>query len=367
MNCNETSHLIPLRDDAGLGAEERRLLEAHLATCGECQQEADALAGPLQALRGMNVPDLESTEVDRIVSAAMPRSSSHWSGWLSHAAAVLVGVSLMAGGRGCQSDTGSLAPDDQVEVADARTLQDPKVSGEAVREVIVEVPVTEYVDRVVEVQMEVRVEVPVEKVVERIVYRDRPVVHALQPRLDAQLRAANLFSQATLAGVQLIDRAYTRIDQRGVPSASGAAPTVGPARPRVIAKALEDPAAPKARYESKRTHLEVRRVGGRVTLRTRGSLLEVVPVLIDTLESEDGAVVAAALDSLQSIHADLGPRAVDLRPEAAPPSRRSGLRALLSSRKAPIRASELDNATLWRDWWTRQRAADGNQRRAAAI
>ena len=286
------------------------------------RNESDELTGPLGNL---NVPALDATEIERIVGAAMPQSSSSWSGWWSHAAAVIAGISLMAAGRGCQSGGGST------------------------REVIVEVPVVEFVERIVQVPIEVPVEVPVEvrvsvpyeTVVERIVYRDRPVTHALPPRVD---QAADAELDAAAASTP------------GELASSTPKPTVADKKKK----------AARSRA-SQRAHLEVRRVGSRVTLRTRGLLTEIVPVLIDTLESTDGAVVLAALDRLQSIHADLGARAVDLRPEVTPPRRRSGIRALLSARAPSIRASELDDAALWRGWWARQQASDDDQRRAGSI
>ena len=75
-----------------------------------------------ELLASLTVPPLDREEVDQIVNAAMPTVAPgpSWVGWWSHAAAVLVGVSLMALGRGCQG------PIESVEV----------------REVAVEVPLS---------------------------------------------------------------------------------------------------------------------------------------------------------------------------------------------------------------------------------
>lgn len=356
MNCNESIELLPLRHDAEFGEEQRRRLEDHLATCDGCRAEAAAWEAPMGALAGLTVPPLEDGEIDRIVNAALPHSSSgpRWSGWWSHAAAVLLGVSVVALPRGCEQGTGA------VEIRE--------VAVEVPVEVPIEVPVERIVEKRVEVLVEVPVETtvekPVEKIVERIVYRDRVVMNDLQPRFDAQLRAANLLSDAARTGLRLVDRAYQRIEERSIGAEVTPPIAVQPTRPQVQAKAG---GRSTRRTERQRTHLEVRRVDGRVTLRTRGSVVEVIPVLIDKLGSEDGAVVAAAADRLQSMRANFGSRAVELRPSNPAPARRSGIRALLSSGSTKVRASELDDADLWRDWWERQQAADGTRRLAASI
>lgn len=261
-----------------------------------------------ELLGSLKVPPLGEGEVDRIVEAAMPiptsgsGPSSSWGGWWSHAAAVLVGVSLMALGRGCQEAKTEL------EIREVAVRVPVEVPVEVIVEVPVEVPV--------EVSVERLVEVPVEKIVERIVYRDRVVASERPSPPEAQAKA-----------------------------------------PRRVARSTG----------SQRTHLEVRRVDGRVMLRTRGSMADVIPVLIDALDSDDGAVVAAAADRLETVRAGFGARAVELRPSKPVRARRSGLRAVLSSGRTEVRATEMDDAELWREWWERQQALEGTRRLAASI
>ena len=106
---------------------------------------------------------------------------------------------------------------------------------------------------------------------------------------------------------------------------------------------------------------------GKVTLKTRGALSEIVPVLIDTMESGDSDVVAAAFDRLQSIRVDLGEEALELRDEDGERSRAGGIRRLLSSRGSESRQLDLRDPSLWRDWWKRQQVASGRNLSATSI
>ncbi|QDV09165.1 hypothetical protein Poly30_47220 [Planctomycetes bacterium Poly30] len=312
-------------------------------------------------LRRLAVPTLAPAEVERMVAAAMPIGSvtpaaagrPRWIGWVSHAAAILLGM-LIAHGALRGLDDGEIVTDQRTTLA---------VAAPEVREVRVEVPVEVPVEVVVEVPVEtivekiVEVPVEVEKTVERIVYRDRIVENPLQARWDRQLRIADMAGQVSVLALAGIGRAYEDLQARVQRSAE--LQVIASADPVQGYPPSETRRAALSSASASRAHVEVRREGARVTLRTRGTLSEVIPVLIDTMESEDSEVVAAAFDRLQSIRVDLGEEALDLRDTEGARAPGGGLRGMLFSRGAEAPAVDLRDPLVWRDWWARQQVASG--------
>ena len=90
-----------LRDQSGLyvlgslGPDERRLFEAHLATCEECAAEIHSFQQPLEALAATSPAALPSAAVRaRVLASVMPRRTlSRWP-WLAMAASLLVAAAL---------------------------------------------------------------------------------------------------------------------------------------------------------------------------------------------------------------------------------------------------------------------------------
>ncbi|MFT5733062.1 MAG: hypothetical protein ACJA2W_000153 [Planctomycetota bacterium] len=369
MNCDEHQDLLGLGDDE-LTQEERSRLGKHLASCTPCSVERQQALAGRDALGELSIPGLSALEVERTVAAAMPgehaggpvplkvgrRRAPRWVSWASHAAAIFLGVLLARSGS-----SGLFLHD-----AESDTVERIKVEpGEPmIREVLVEVPVETIVERIVEVPIEVtverpvevRVEVPVE--VEKIIYRDRIIVHPLQVRWDAQLAAADTVGKAGLLALQGLDRALTRMAD-----ASASPDPVLPIE-RAIGSAVVAAAEPRGRAravasESSQAHVQVRRRDGRVTLVTRGALADVVPVLIDTFETGDRAVAAAAFDRLQSIRAGFGEEGLALSLAAESRLRPGGIRGILFTKNERAPGPTPQDPELWRDWWSRQKAASG--------
>ena len=55
--CDEIRNRLPSHHEYALGAEERRRVDAHLATCGECAREARLLREVLGRVQALPVPE----------------------------------------------------------------------------------------------------------------------------------------------------------------------------------------------------------------------------------------------------------------------------------------------------------------------
>jgi hypothetical protein len=73
MTCDETRDSLSAYLDGALAPEERRDVEAHLATCAECARELETLRGTVALLQRVQPARAPVGFVDRVVAAARPR------------------------------------------------------------------------------------------------------------------------------------------------------------------------------------------------------------------------------------------------------------------------------------------------------
>jgi len=340
--------------DGELGGEEQARFDVHVAACDACAAEFEALRDSVEALRGRGADPLEGATVAAIVGRAMPdraMPAAPRRRWrrpvliVSHAAALLVGL-LLAWQLGPRGEGEPTPPIERV----VRVEVPVEVPVETIREVPVEVPV--------EVVVTERVEVPVDRIVREVV--TQPVPSPLQPRLDEALFLAR--SAVALAS--------TGADALGDAFEASTARIAAAARSDAAARVDRDPLepdggagrAPAPRREARAGRvasadagaaLVVRREGDRVQLSTRGTLEEVVPALIDALDSGEPAVAAAALDHLEGLRADLDGATAFAEPGADRVDRAGGIRGLIGSSQARFADADdgPDAAARWRDWW----------------
>ncbi len=384
MKENHVDDQFSLALDGELGPREEREFNAHLAGCERCSTAFSRLQRSVQAMQRAAVPALSADVLKDTVAAAFPEISSAarpapalrpqgrgtpWPMVLSHAAAVLVGCTLMFGGRAAFFGGGPAPtplPPERIEVP-----------VEVIREVKVEVPVEVIVEVPKEVIREVRVEVPVEVPVEVAIETviERRVPHPLQRRLDAGYGVASNISEVALLTARGLGGAFEMASRQeavhianasdGVPgeatSARQAAESEG-ARRRSRRDALSGDSR-----GSRTSALVIQRDGERLSLRTRGPREVVVPALIDALEGSDPALADAALGQLMSIRGRMVESGLDTGafPETSartsmsfdePIDQAGGIRGLLRQSRARGRevtdlSPEPASADAWRRWW----------------
>tara|TARA_R110002126_G_scaffold1402_9_gene7988 strand:- start:10008 stop:11039 length:1032 start_codon:yes stop_codon:yes gene_type:complete len=315
--------------DDDLDANERAVVRAHLAACESCRTGLEAFERSTRALRGLRLAPTPIKHVQdvrtAIVSSRRPRLALRF---LSHAAALLIGIALMWSSRGCAEST-SQEPTETVRVVHVEVPVEVRV------EVPVEVPVEVIREVPVDVVREVRVEVPVEI----IQYVDRP--DPRMPKLDVERTYALL---ADIGG------ALTEIA-----NARNQPPPLDVETPTAIAN-VTDGSSLSRPAERSNAPLRIQRDGDRVLIHTRGSLDDVVPALIGTLNDPNQVVARAVEQHLEALRADL---AGD--PNLAPLGRRiakvqadrpGGLRGLLTSRSEDDEFEVTpDLHARWSEWW----------------
>jgi Putative zinc-finger len=72
MTCHEARELFSAQVDDALGADERRALDAHLATCAECVRELQRFRSTVALLRSVEPAHAPAGFVDRVLDAAQP-------------------------------------------------------------------------------------------------------------------------------------------------------------------------------------------------------------------------------------------------------------------------------------------------------
>jgi hypothetical protein len=72
MTCHEARELFSAQVDDALGADERRALDAHLATCAECVRELQRFRSTVALLRSVEPAQAPAGFVDRVLDAAQP-------------------------------------------------------------------------------------------------------------------------------------------------------------------------------------------------------------------------------------------------------------------------------------------------------
>ena len=82
MTCHEARELFSAQVDDALGADERRALDAHLATCAECVRELQRFRSTVALLRSVEPAHAPAGFVDRVLDAAQP---APWPRRLLHA------------------------------------------------------------------------------------------------------------------------------------------------------------------------------------------------------------------------------------------------------------------------------------------
>jgi hypothetical protein len=73
MTCHDARESLSAYLDEALSADERRLVEAHLAGCPECARELERLRGTVALLHRVEPAHAPAGFVDRVVEAARPR------------------------------------------------------------------------------------------------------------------------------------------------------------------------------------------------------------------------------------------------------------------------------------------------------
>ena len=373
---NHVDHQFSLAVDGDLSRGEELEFTAHLATCERCARTFAEFERSVLAMQGATVPPLSGAALEATVGAAFPelqatpggpvpfgrsrggeghppgRSGTPWPLFLSHAAAVLIGCTLMFGGRAMFSRGGAQPAPERIEVP-----------VEVIREV--EVPVEVIVEVPKEVIREVIREVPVEVEVERL------VPHPLQRRLDAGYGvAANvtdiaLLSARGLGGALEAASAQQAMRIAELGDEEARRPDVSSEQRPSRSDAIDGPRRSAPRRPA--AALVVLRDGERLSLKTRGTRAQVVPALIDALDDSDPALAAAAHGQLMGIRARMVASGLDSdsfpqteeRVSAsldAPIDRAGGLRGLL--RQSRDEGVEPDGGSrseytseYWRTWW----------------
>lgn len=382
MTMKHVDDLFSPALDGELSSAQERDFRGHLGDCERCAAAFARLEKSVAAMRGAKVSALSDREVEATVAAAFPEiapaapgpargpvhqiTSGRGAPWplvLSHAAAVLLGCTLMFGGRAALFGSGTgpkPLPPERIEVP-VEVIREVEVPVEVLVEVVVEVPR--------EVIREIRVEVPVQVEVERVVVKRVP--HPLQMRLDAGYRiAANVTEVAALSarGLSGALEAAAASEAMHLADAGDIAterPDTG-ALPATIRAQSRGAVRAPGRVRSGGA-LVVQRDGDRLSLRTRGPREVVVPALIDALDSSDETLAAAALGQLMSLRDRMVEAGLEddsfptgsTRGVAAleqPIDRAGGLRGLL--RQSRDRDLEFGDASLestsadaWRAWW----------------
>ena len=72
MTCHDAREQLSALIDDALGAEERRAVEAHLATCADCRRELERLRDTVALLRAVEPARAPTGFVDRVLEAARP-------------------------------------------------------------------------------------------------------------------------------------------------------------------------------------------------------------------------------------------------------------------------------------------------------
>ena len=362
MNCYHAQALFSARLD-GDESPDAIDLDRHLQACPSCREAYARFSAGAGVLRRWTPAPIPEAEVSSILELTVPHlpheKTRRGRPLLTHAAALLLGGTLVGWER-------------SAHLAEPAPLAESKVVTR-----IVEVPVEIPIERRVEIPIEVPVEVPVEVfvdvprevVVERIVTRDRFVPHPLQARHDVEGRLIASLAEIGASALALSNAMFERVDL-GPPMSPGQTPAAIAStarRPKALRVGSERTALPEPA-------LEVLRDGDRVTLRTSGSIQQVVPALLGTLDGPDTAVASSALAQLERIRSGLGDRAVPLsasrgeRPDDDAPG---GIRALWrasndrrsGSERVGIRSDSIP-VEAWRDWWARQRESLGLAARA---
>ena len=321
--------------DGALGHSDLERVRAHVAACPACSERYDSFARSTRALQRLPIAATPPEHVSGVLAALGAELSAERpaprrvAGLLSHAAALLVGLGLAFGLRGCASrippEGGSVEP--QVV--------------EVVREIPVEIPV------------EVVREVPVE----RVEYVDRPVPSPLQLDAEQGARLLTAFAEALselarVAGAESARR-NAAADRSVQELAQAQSPDAG---------SIESPSTVLGEDAPSRS-LRIQRSGGSVLIRTRGAMADVVPALIDTLGDPDVAVARAAELHLAALRAEFGgtPDVASPAGQATQESRHGGFRGLLASaRTEPQDEPAVDSHARWTRWWLEQSASTGS-------
>lgn len=288
MNCDDLLPLFSDRLDGALDEQARARFDAHVSECADCTREWREFQQATGALQSLGVPPLEAGYVDAVVGAALsatPAAASitprSWRRVASHAAALLLGAALFGAfareGAPAEPEVREVVRTEIREVLVPGPTPEPELVIEWRERTAVEI---EYVDR--EVVREVEVERPVE-----VFVRDRSfegTLATIGEGLAAWGSAVSSFErELTPIETQPEDEVWVRQLTRSDPP---------PQRP--LAEPTRD------------ATLVVRRDEGRVSLRTRGTLEEIVPALIARLEDEDPAIQQAVESRLLEIQSQLG-------------------------------------------------------------
>lgn len=340
MNCDDIRPLFSDRLDGVLDDEARTRSDAHLATCAACASEWNEFQQATGALQSLGVPPLEAGYVDAIVGAALgaapaATSTPRWGGWrfVSHAAAVLLGAALFG--------------------AFAREGAEPEPEiREVVRTVVQEIPVPGPTPEP-EVLVEWR-----ERTVVEIAYVDRDVVREVEVERPVEVFVRDRSFEGTLAFVgesfAAWGAALSNFERETEPQVE--APLEDDWRRELTQR--EPPPSRTALTEPTRdATLVVRRDGDQVSLRTRGTLDEVVPALIARLDDQDPAVRQAVEARLLEIQAQLGgagtTQATAAENDGFGPI---GWRRWWSD-EAEIAAEDSNTTERWSAWWLNAHAS----------
>lgn len=316
MNCSQAEDRFSEFHEGSLQAAETQRLEAHLADCEACRRNFESFRYALGDLQALEVRETSETEVASILAAvdlatqdtpaARPTGRIH--PFVSHLVAAGIGALLIW------------------------FFWPREIAGE---QVVVEreVPVETVVEKLVEVEVPVEVvrEVPVE--VERIVEVEveRFVAHPLQANADRLLA----FSESV---VELALLAEGEREQN-----------------LAVETEVDEPSESLfVSREELRSPVRVVRSEEDVSIRTRGSTSEVVPVLIGMLTDPDSRVRTVVQQRLEEIRGVAGTPGAEVEPPTRTPVGIANLRALIHGTKPaaePVDESPEAQIERWREWW----------------
>lgn len=364
MNCEHLEDLFSARFDGDLANHERDAFDAHMANCQTCNgawAEFQSAVGTLRNVaRSETTPELHAATLAAVAGAGpavKPRPRRRTLQLLlaafGGAAAAMLLAWLLFGFGGKQ--TLAIALDNTIvalQRGETHTAAGLVVSRSASGELSVRaLPVAPVIiDRVVEVPVEVTVEVPVDRIVEVPVEVEVTRVPLFTIDTSTWVAALGKAAKELGAGMHAMaaaNRAAAAARQTD-PSQSGSRPpTIEPRIAPSLAAATDDASA------SNGASLRVRKVDGRMTLETSGTLEELVPALLAQLTTPDVELQSLIQRQLASIH-ELATADPSIRSQlAAMPNQRyestDDEPELFGATKDPQPADP--PAVAWAAWW----------------
>jgi hypothetical protein len=358
MNCDQLEILFSERFDDALSATDRTAFESHLLDCSGCQAKWQEYREAVEILQTsgttttssellattLAVVDADAKRTSAglakrrllglLIASAAGAAAALFLGWLLLDANRNDLIEITLGSKQLRVQRGDHILESGVVIArseDGKLLVHAEPASPKIVERIVEVPV--------EVPVEVRVEVPVDRIVEipvETIVRRGPLFTIETGGLAAALADA---SKQLSKGMQAIASA-----RKSAPSRPELPIAIPPAQ---LAQTNIDMTA----FASSAT-IRIERSDGRLRLETSGTIDEIVPALLDRLDTDDFDVCALIQNRLAEIHDDASDDPNIAASLASLPivDRTRNLSTDLLGRITESEPKDPDSA-LWREWW----------------